>query len=93
MSNYTDILADRMHPGQALGGLILLAVATNLHPNRRRQLWTREPGLTFDWRWYRLRAQCWCRLIGSPPHASQLGLFILAADELHDMVGQLRRLG
>jgi len=30
LSNYTDILADRMHLGQALGGLILLAVATNL---------------------------------------------------------------
>jgi cation:H+ antiporter len=30
LSNYTDILADRLHLGQALGGLILLAVATNL---------------------------------------------------------------
>ena len=30
LSNYTDILADRVHLGQALGGLILLAVATNL---------------------------------------------------------------
>jgi len=30
LSNYTDILAERLHLGQALGGLILLAVATNL---------------------------------------------------------------
>jgi len=30
LSNYTDILAGRLHLGQALGGLILLAVATNL---------------------------------------------------------------
>ncbi len=30
LSNNTDILADRLHLGQALGGLILLAVATNL---------------------------------------------------------------
>ena len=30
LSNYTDILADRLHLGQALGGLILLAIATNL---------------------------------------------------------------
>ena len=30
LSNYTDILATRLHLGQALGGLILLAVATNL---------------------------------------------------------------
>ncbi|WP_270888958.1 hypothetical protein [Pedococcus sp. 5OH_020] len=30
LSDYTDILADRLHLGQALGGLILLAVATNL---------------------------------------------------------------
>ncbi len=30
LSNYTDILADRLHLGRALGGLILLAVATNL---------------------------------------------------------------
>ncbi|MCU1538509.1 MAG: sodium:calcium antiporter [Humibacillus sp.] len=30
LSNYTDILADRLHLGKALGGLILLAVATNL---------------------------------------------------------------
>ena len=30
LSNYTDILSDRLHLGQALGGLILLAVATNL---------------------------------------------------------------
>ena len=30
LSNYTDILADRLHLGQALGGLILLALATNL---------------------------------------------------------------
>jgi len=30
LSNYTDILADRLHLGQALGGLVLLAVATNL---------------------------------------------------------------
>lgn len=30
LSNYTDVLADRLHLGQALGGLILLAVATNL---------------------------------------------------------------
>jgi cation:H+ antiporter len=30
LSNHTDILADRLHLGQALGGLILLAVATNL---------------------------------------------------------------
>lgn len=27
LSNNTDILADRLHLGQALGGLILLAVA------------------------------------------------------------------
>ncbi|MBA2473689.1 MAG: sodium:calcium antiporter, partial [Pseudonocardiales bacterium] len=30
LSDYTDILAERLHLGQALGGLILLAVATNL---------------------------------------------------------------
>jgi cation:H+ antiporter len=30
LSNYTDVLADRLHLGSALGGLILLAVATNL---------------------------------------------------------------
>ncbi|MGI8801350.1 MAG: sodium:calcium antiporter [Solirubrobacteraceae bacterium] len=30
LSSTTDILADRLHLGQALGGLILLAVATNL---------------------------------------------------------------
>ena len=30
LSNYTDILATRLHLGEALGGLILLAVATNL---------------------------------------------------------------
>ncbi len=30
LSDYTDVLADRLHLGQALGGLILLAVATNL---------------------------------------------------------------
>ncbi|MEO8827179.1 sodium:calcium antiporter [Lapillicoccus sp.] len=30
LSNYTDILSDRLHLGEALGGLILLAVATNL---------------------------------------------------------------
>ncbi len=30
LSNNTDILAERLHLGQALGGLILLAVATNL---------------------------------------------------------------
>src|SRR6476660_8131731 len=30
LSDYTDILSDRLHLGQALGGLILLAVATNL---------------------------------------------------------------
>ncbi len=30
LSDNTDILADRLHLGQALGGLILLAVATNL---------------------------------------------------------------
>ncbi len=30
LSNTTDVLADRLHLGQALGGLILLAVATNL---------------------------------------------------------------
>ncbi|AZI59304.1 sodium:calcium antiporter [Nakamurella antarctica] len=30
LANYTDILSDRLHLGQALGGLILLAVATNL---------------------------------------------------------------
>lgn len=30
LSNSTDILSDRLHLGQALGGLILLAIATNL---------------------------------------------------------------
>src|SRR6195952_1694691 len=30
LSAYTDVLADRLHLGEALGGLILLAVATNL---------------------------------------------------------------
>ncbi len=30
LSNYTDVLSDRLHLGAALGGLILLAVATNL---------------------------------------------------------------
>ena len=30
LSKYTDVLADRLHLGQALGGLVLLAVATNL---------------------------------------------------------------
>ena len=30
LSNYTDVLAERLHLGSALGGLVLLAVATNL---------------------------------------------------------------
>src|SRR6476620_6299029 len=30
LSDNTDVLADRLHMGEALGGLILLAVATNL---------------------------------------------------------------
>jgi cation:H+ antiporter len=30
LSNYTDVVSDRLHLGAALGGLILLAVATNL---------------------------------------------------------------
>ena len=30
LSDYTDVLAQRLHLGEALGGLILLAVATNL---------------------------------------------------------------
>ncbi|MEJ7648841.1 MAG: hypothetical protein WKF57_07400 [Nakamurella sp.] len=30
LSDYTDVLAERMHLGQALGGVVLLAVATNL---------------------------------------------------------------
>ncbi|MCU1599490.1 MAG: sodium:calcium antiporter, partial [Frankiales bacterium] len=30
LSNYTDVLSDRFHLGAALGGLVLLAVATNL---------------------------------------------------------------
>jgi cation:H+ antiporter len=30
LSDYTDVLAERLHLGQALGGVILLAVATNL---------------------------------------------------------------
>jgi cation:H+ antiporter len=30
LSNMTDVLSERLHLGQALGGLILLAVATNL---------------------------------------------------------------
>jgi cation:H+ antiporter len=30
LSNYTDVLSDRLHLGSALGGLVLLAVATNL---------------------------------------------------------------
>src|ERR687883_1264794 len=30
LSNYTDVLAERLHLGAALGGVILLAVATNL---------------------------------------------------------------
>ncbi|MDO5711552.1 MAG: sodium:calcium antiporter [Micrococcales bacterium] len=30
LSRYTDVLSSRLHLGQALGGLILLAVATNL---------------------------------------------------------------
>src|ERR1700712_4695719 len=30
LSDYTDVLAQRLHLGTALGGLILLAVATNL---------------------------------------------------------------
>jgi len=30
LSNTTDVLSERLHLGQALGGLILLAVATNL---------------------------------------------------------------
>lgn len=30
LSNYTDVLSDRLHLGSALGGLILLAIATNL---------------------------------------------------------------
>lgn len=29
LSDSTDVLAERLHLGQALGGLILLAVATN----------------------------------------------------------------
>ena len=30
LSNYTDVLAHRLHLGAALGGLVLLAIATNL---------------------------------------------------------------
>lgn len=30
LSNYTDVLAERLHLGTALGGVILLAIATNL---------------------------------------------------------------
>src|SRR5213592_3890171 len=30
LSNQTDVLATRLHLGSALGGLILLAIATNL---------------------------------------------------------------
>jgi cation:H+ antiporter len=30
LSDYTDVLAERLHLGQALGGVVLLAVATNL---------------------------------------------------------------
>ncbi|MCU1688290.1 MAG: sodium/calcium exchanger rane region [Pseudonocardiales bacterium] len=30
LSDYTDVLAERLHLGEALGGLVLLAVATNL---------------------------------------------------------------
>ncbi|MGZ6804476.1 MAG: sodium:calcium antiporter [Nocardioidaceae bacterium] len=30
LSDHTDVLADRLHLGEALGGLVLLAVATNL---------------------------------------------------------------
>lgn len=30
LSNYTDVLAERLHLGAALGGVVLLAVATNL---------------------------------------------------------------
>lgn len=30
LSDYTDVLAERLHLGAALGGTILLAVATNL---------------------------------------------------------------
>ncbi len=30
LSNYTDVLAERLHLGAALGGVILLAIATNL---------------------------------------------------------------
>ena len=41
LSNSTDVLSDRLHLGSALGGLILLAVATNLpslrSPSARRR--------------------------------------------------------
>src|SRR5438270_10316034 len=30
LSDYTDVLAERLHLGAALGGVILLAIATNL---------------------------------------------------------------
>src|SRR6476659_8416337 len=30
LSDYTDVLAERLHLGEALGGVVLLAVATNL---------------------------------------------------------------
>ena len=30
LSDYTDVLAERLHLGAALGGVILLSIATNL---------------------------------------------------------------
>src|ERR1700712_5645569 len=30
LSNYTDVLAERLHLGSALGGVVVLAIATNL---------------------------------------------------------------
>jgi deazaflavin-dependent oxidoreductase (nitroreductase family) len=39
LSGYTDVLAERLHLGAALGGVVLLAVATNLdHVGRRSGL-------------------------------------------------------
>ena len=37
LSDQTDVLATRLHLGSALGGLILLALATNLPRDRHRR--------------------------------------------------------
>ena len=61
LSDTTDVLSERLHLGSALGGLILLAVATNL-PELALWPFTESPafGVTRN-PWHRL-----CKWVGRP---------------------------